>query len=70
MSDENIKEYIRRHGEVGLDWCVPDLSNSHIRDLIKARLPIRMGKGRILFNCSQLQDYFPVSNFEVDLGTG
>ena len=70
MSDENIEEYIRRHGEIGLDWYVPDLSNTCIRDLIKTRLPVRTGRGRILFNCPQLQDYFPVSNFEVDLGTG
>ena len=54
MSDENIEEYIRRHSEIGLDWYVPDLSNTHIRDLIKTRLPIRTGRGRILFNCPQL----------------
>ena len=70
MNDENIKEYVRRHGEIGLDWYVLDLSNTRIRDLIKVRLPIRTGKGRLLFNCPQLRDFFPVSNFEVDLGTG
>ena len=70
MSDENIEDYVRRHGEIGLDWYVPDLSNTHIRDLIKARLLSKTGKGRILFNCSQLRDFFPVSNFEVNLSTG
>ena len=54
MSEENIEDYIRRHSEIGLDWYVPDLSNTHIRDLIKARLPSKTGKGRILFNCPQL----------------
>ena len=63
MDDENIEEYIRRHGEIGLDWYVPDLSNTRVRDLIKTRLPIRTGKGRILFNCPQLRDFFSVSNF-------
>ena len=54
MSDEKIKDYIRRHGEIELDWYVSDLSNIRIRDLIKARLPSKTGKGRILFNCPQL----------------
>ena len=54
MNDKNIEDYIRRHGYIGLDWYVPDLSNTRIRDLIKARLPSKTGKGRILFNCPQL----------------
>ena len=44
MSDENIEDYVRRYGEIGLDWYVPDLSNNHIRDLIKARLPSKLGE--------------------------
>ena len=44
MSDENIKEYVRRHGEIGLDWYVPNLSNTHIRDLINTRLPSKIGR--------------------------
>ena len=70
VSDENIEEYVRRHSEIGLDWYVLDLSNTCIRDLIKTRLPCKTGRGRILFNCPELRDFFPVSNFEVDLGTG
>ena len=70
MSDENIEHYVRRHGEIGLDWYVLDLSNTNIRDIIKARLPSKTERGRILFNCPQLRDFFPVSNLEVDLGTG
>ena len=70
VSEENIEDYVRRHGEIGLDWHVPDLHNTHIRDLIKARLPIKTGMGRILFNCPQLCDFFPVLNMEVALGAG
>ena len=54
MSDGNIEEYIRRHSEIGLDWYVPNLSNTYIRDLINTRLPSKIGRGRILFNCPQL----------------
>ena len=54
MSDGNIEEYIRRHGEIGLDWYVPNLSNNRIRDLIKTRLPSKIRRGRILFDCPQL----------------
>ena len=51
MSNENIKDYIRRHSETRLDWYVPDLRNTCIRDLIKARSPSKTKEGRILFNC-------------------
>ena len=47
-SDENIEEFIRRHGVVGLDWHVPNLSNTRMRDLIRERL----------FTSVQLREYF------------
>ena len=66
----NIEEYIRRHSDMGLDWYVPNLSNTCVRDLIKDRLPISTGRGKVLFNCPQLREFFITSTFEVDLTTG
>ena len=44
---DNIEEYIRGHSDIGLDWYVPDLSNTHVRDIIKNRIPINTGRGKI-----------------------
>ena len=51
INDEVMEYFIRRYREIGLEWYVPDLSNTCIRDLINARLPSKTGIGRILFNC-------------------
>ena len=67
---DNIEEYIRRHSDIGLDWYVPNLSNTRVRDVIKHRLPISTGRGKILFNCPHLRKFFTTSTFEVDLTTG
>ena len=67
---DNIEEYVRRHGDIGLDWHVPNLVNTHVRDPIKDRLPISTGRGKILFNCPQLRKFFTTSTFEIDLTTG
>ena len=67
---DNIEEYIRRYSDIGLDWYVPNLSNTRVRDLIKDRLPIGPGRGKILFNCPQLREFFTTSTFKVDLTTG
>ena len=66
----NIEEYIRRYSNIGLDWYVPNLCNTHMRDLIKNRLPISTGRTKILANCPQLREFFTTSTFEVDLTTG
>ena len=68
--NDNIEEYIRRHSDIGLDWYVLNLSNTRVRDLIKDGLPISTGRGKILFNCPQLREFFTTSTFEVDLTTG
>ena len=67
---DNIEENIRRYSDIGLDWYVPNLSNTHVRDLIQDRLPISTGRGKILFNCPQLREFFTTSTFKVDLTTG
>ena len=67
--NEVIKEFIRRHGAIGLDWYVPNFSNTRVGDLIKDRLPIETTRGRILFNCPPLREYFYTTTFELDLTT-
>ena len=68
--DKIIEEFIRRHGATGLDWYVPNFSNTRVGDLIKDRLPIETTRGRILFNCPPLREYFRTSTFEIELTTG
>ena len=68
--DEIIKEFIRRHGAIGLDWYVPNFSNTRVGELIKDRLPIETTRGKILFNCPPLREYFYTTTFELDLTTG
>ena len=65
-----IKEFIRRQGAIGLDWYVPDFCNTRVGVLIKNRLPINTTRGRILFNCLPLREFFPTTTFELDLTTG
>ena len=67
---DNIEEYIRRHSDIGLDWYVPDLSDTRMRDIIKNGIPINTGRGKILFNSPQFREFFTTSTFEVDLTTG
>ena len=43
---DNIEEYIRRHSDIGLDWYVPNLSNTHVRDLNKTDYPSALGDAR------------------------
>ena len=68
--NEIIEEFIRRHGAIGLDWYVPNFSNTRVGDLIKDRLPIKTTRGRILFNCLPLREYFYTTTFKLDLTTG
>ena len=59
-----IKEFIRRHSAIGLDWYVPNFSNTRVEDLIKDRIQIKTTRGRILFNCPPLREYFNTPTFE------
>ena len=49
--EEAIKEFVRQHGTIVLDWYVPDFCNTRVGDLIKERLPLETTEGRILFSC-------------------
>ena len=48
--DESIKDFVRKHGTITLDWYVPNFSNTRVADLIQ-RLPIETVDGRIVFSC-------------------
>ena len=65
-----IEEFVKRQGTISLDWYVPDFCNTWVGVLIKNRLPINTTRGRILFNCPPLREFFPTSTFELDLTTG
>ena len=68
--DESIKDFVRKHGTIALDYYVPNFSNSRVGDLIEQRLPIETADGRIVFSCPTLSEFFRTSNFELDLKTG
>ena len=69
-SIKDIKDFVRKHGTIALDWYVPNFSNTRVGDLIEQRLPIETTDGRILFSCPTLSEFFRTSNFELDLRTG
>ena len=51
-------------------WCVPDLKNNRLRDILEVRLPHEHDPTKILFNAPELRRFFPTSTFEICLGTG
>ena len=68
--EDTIKEFVRQHGTISLDWYVPDLCNTRVGDLIEKRLQLGTTEGRILFSSPTLNEFFKTSNFELNLQTG
>ena len=68
--EDTIKEFVRQHGTINLDWYVPDLCNTRVGKLIEKRLQIETTEGRILFSSPALNEFFKTSNFELNLQTG
>ena len=68
--EDIIKEFIRQHGTINLDWYVPDLCNTRVGELIEKRLQLETTEGRILFSSPALNKFFKTSNFELNLQTG
>ena len=68
--EDTIKEFVRQHGTISLDWYVPDLCNTRVGDLIEKRLQLGTTEGRILFSSPALNKFFKTSNFELNLQTG
>ena len=65
-----IEEYIQCQVGIGLDWYVPDFKNTQVKTLIRERVKCVTQRGRILFTCPPLNEFFPTSTFELDLATG
>ena len=68
--EHTIKEFVRQHGTINLDWYVPDLYNTRVGELIEKRLQLDTTEGRILFSSPALKKFFKTSNFELNLQTG
>ena len=70
VDQENMEEYMRKYSNIGLDWYVPDLLNTHVIDMIKNKTHMNPRENKITFNSMELSDYFGISSFELDLKTG
>ena len=68
--EDAIKEFVRQHGTISLDWYVPGLYNTRVGNLIEKRLQLANMEGRILFSSPVLKEFFKTSNFELNLKTG
>ena len=68
--EDTIKEFVRQHGTINLDWYVPDLCNTRVGELIEKRLQIETTEGRTLFSSPALNEFFKTSNFKLNLQTG
>ena len=68
--EDTIKEFVRQHSTISLDWYVPDLCNTRVGDLIEKRLQLGTTEGRILFSSPALSEFFKTSNFNLNLQTG
>ena len=70
IDQNDMEEYVRKYSDIGLNWYGPNLLNTHIIDLIRNKIPINPGENRILFNSTELSDFFTISCFKLDLKTG
>ena len=70
IETDNLTEYVRTSSETNLDWYVPDLMNTHVKDMIKNRLPTRTSRNHITVTYPMLKDFLSTSMFEIDLRTG
>ena len=68
--DVIIKVYVQCQGGISLDWYVRDFVNTQVKTLIRERVKCTTQRGRILFTCPPLNEFFPTSTFELDLATG
>ena len=70
IETDNLIEYVRSSSKINLDWYVPDLRNTRVRDMIKNRLPTHMSRNHITITCPMLKGFFSNSTFEIDRRTG
>ena len=65
-----MEEYVRKYSNIGLNWYVPNLLNSHVIEMIRNNIHSNPRENRILFNSTELGEFFTISCFELDLKTG
>ena len=70
IDQNNMEEYVRKYSNIGLNWYVPNLLNSCVIDMIRNKIHSNPGENRILFNSTELGEFFTISCFELDLKTG
>ena len=70
IETDNLMEYVRTSSEINLHWYMPDLMNTHVRGMIKNRLPTHTSRNHITVICPMLKDFFSSSTFEIDLKMG
>ena len=68
--EDTIKEFVRQHSTINLDWYVPDLCNTRVGELIEKRFQLETTECRILFSSLALNTFFKTSNFDLNLQTG
>ena len=67
---DDMEEFVRKYSNISLNWYVPNLINTCIIDLIRNRIPINPGENRIVFNSTELSEFFTRSCYQLDLKTG
>ena len=70
VDTDRMEEFVRNHSDIGLDWYVPNLVNTHVKDFIRNRVQINPGENMIVFNSTELTEFFTRSCYELDLQTG
>ena len=70
IDQNDLEEYVKKYSDIGLDWYVPNLLNTCVIDMIRNKIPINPRENRILFNSTELSEFFTISCFELDLKTG
>ena len=70
VDTKKLEEFVRNHSDIGLDWYVPNLVNIRVKDLIRNRVQINPGENMVVFNSTELSEFFTRSCYELDLQTG
>ena len=70
IETDSMMEYVRTSSNISLDWYVPDLNKTCVRDMIKNRLPTCTSRNHITVTCTMLNDFFKTSSFDVNLSSG
>ena len=70
VDTEKLEQFVRNHSDIGLDWFIPNLVNTRVKDPIRNRVQINPGENMEVFNSTKLSEFFTRSCYELDLKTG